>query len=159
MARLIPESDDRPRPTRAESAGGLVIRFGPDGVEIVLGRRHRSREGTTWTLPKGTPAAGESMEETALREVREETGLDVEIVEPVGDIEYTFFQGGRRIHKTVHHWLMRPVGGDLGRHDHEFAEVRWVPLADAPHILTYPTERDIVERALPSIETLREREL
>ena len=143
---------------RAESAGGLVVRFGPEGGEIVLGRRHRSREGTSWTLPKGTPAPGESTEETALREVREETGLDVEIVEPIGDIEYQFFQGGRRIHKIVHHFLMRPVGGDLGRHDHEFAEVRWVPLAEAPHILTYATEREIVDRALPSIESFRERE-
>ncbi len=136
-----------------------MVRFGPGGAEIVLGRRHRSREGTSWTLPKGTPAPGESTEETALREVREETGLDVTIVGPVGDIEYQFFQGGRRIHKVVHHFLMRPVGGDLGRHDHEFAEVRWVPLAEAPHILTYATEREIVERALPSIESLREREL
>ncbi len=135
-----------------------MIRFTTEGPEIVLGRRHRSREGMSWTLPKGTPAPGETTEETALREVREETGLEVAIVEPVGDIEYQFFQGGRRIHKTVHHVLMRPVGGDLARHDHEFAEVRWVMLADAPHILTYATEREIVERARPSIESLRERE-
>ena len=136
-----------------------MVRFGPEGAEIVLGRRHRSREGMSWTLPKGTPAPGESTEETALREVREETGLEVEIVGPVGDIEYQFFRGGRRISKLVHHYLMRPVGVDLGRHDHEFAEVRWVPLAEAPHILTYATEREIVERALPSIESLQEREL
>ncbi len=101
----------------------------------------------TWTLPKGTPRPGETTEETALREVAEETGLDVRITGPFDSIEYRFVQGGSRIHKTVHYFLMESVGGDLARHDHEFEEVRWVDLADAPVLLTFDTERSLVARA------------
>ena len=88
--------------------------------------RRRGRDAVTWTLPKGTPDTGETIEETALREVREETGLEVRIVAPLPSIEYDFVQGGTRIHKTVHYFLMEPTGGDLARHDHEFERVRWV---------------------------------
>ena len=127
-----------------------------DRPEIVLGRRVREKDGETWTLPKGTPNAGESIEETALREVNEETGLDVRIVEPVGAIEYFFVQGGTRIHKTVHYFLMEPLGGDLGRHDREFEEVRWVDLGEAEALMTFETERDIVARAERGMHALLE---
>ncbi|MDA8238652.1 MAG: NUDIX hydrolase [Chloroflexi bacterium] len=131
----------------ATSAGGIVIRS-IDGVpHLVAGRRRRARDGMTWTLPKGTPNPGETLEEVALREVAEETGLRVRLVAPLDAIQYTFVQGGARIHKTVHFWLMEPVGGDLAGHDHEFDEVRWVALADAPALLTFETERALVERA------------
>ncbi len=123
----------------------------------MLGRRNRQREGIAWTLPKGTPSGGESLEETALREVREETGLDVRILEPVGEIHYTFTRAGTRIRKTVHHVLMVSTGGDLARHDVEFDEVRWVPFLEAAHLLSYETEREIVERARPAIDALVER--
>ena len=103
----------------------------------------------TWSLPKGTPNAGETLEETALREVTEETGLLVRILAPVGPIEYVFVQRGVRIHKTVHYFLMEAVGGDLLNHDHEFDEVRWVPLADAEALMSFPTEREVVARAVP----------
>ena len=131
----------------ATSAGGIVIRS-IDGVpHLVAGRRRRARDGMTWTLPKGTPNPGETLEEVALREVAEETGLRVRLVAPLDAIQYTFVQGGARIHKTVHFWLMEPVGGDLAGHDHEFDEIRWVALADAPALLTFETERALVERA------------
>ena len=148
MARL---RKGRPaaRFARATSCGGVVIRHGSAGPEIVLGRRRRERAGVSWTLPKGTPAADESPEQTALREVAEETGLEVRIVAPVGPIEYFFTQNGTRIHKTVHYFLMEPVGGDLSGHDHEFDDVRWVPLETARTIMTFATEREIVEQALP----------
>ena len=97
-----------------------------------------------WTLPKGTPNPGETLEETALREVAEETGLEVRIVEPLPSISYRFFQAGARIHKTVHYWLMEPVGGDLARHDAEFEQVRWVAFEEAPRLLAFETERDLV---------------
>ena len=97
----------------------------------MLGRRRRERDGETWSLPKGTPDGDETAEQTALREVAEETGLEVRIVAPVGRIEYCFVRGGRRIHKTVHYFLMEATGGDLADHDHEFDEVRWVDLAEA----------------------------
>jgi 8-oxo-dGTP pyrophosphatase MutT (NUDIX family) len=101
----------------------------------------------TWTLPKGTPIVGETREQTALREVEEETGLYVRITGPFDSIEYTFVQDRTRIHKTVHYFLMEPVGGDLTRHDHEFEEVRWVNVDDATTLLTFETERALVARA------------
>lgn len=131
----------------ATSAGGIVIRHDRGSAELVVGRRARARDGVTWTLPKGTPNARETTEETALREVREETGLDVRIVRPFDDIHYAFVQGRTRIHKTVHYFLMVPTGGDLGRHDHEFDEVRWIGFDEAGALLTFETERALVARA------------
>lgn len=133
---------------RATSAGGVVIRVGVDGPELILGLRRLDRDGVTWSLPKGTPEAGETSEETALREVAEETGLQVRIVAPVGDIRYRFVREGRRIDKTVHYYLMEVVGGALEAHDHEFDDVRWFPLAEAESTMTFPTEKDIVARTI-----------
>lgn len=100
-----------------------------------------------WALPKGTPDAGETLEETAMRETREESGIQVEIEEPVTSISYFFVHGRTRYHKTVHFFLMRPIGGRLEDHDHEFDEVRWVPLAEALELMTHATEREVVHRA------------
>jgi 8-oxo-dGTP pyrophosphatase MutT (NUDIX family) len=137
----------RLRRATATSAGGIVVRTIAGIPHLVAGRRRRERDGGSWTLPKGTPNPPETLEETALREVAEETGLEVRILAPIDRIEYEFVQGGAKIHKTVHYWLMEPIGGDLAGHDHEFDEVRWVPLADAPGLLTFETERSLVERA------------
>ena len=101
----------------------------------------------TWTLPKGTPDAGETIEQTALREVSEETGLVVRIVAPLPSIEYAFVQDGTRIQKTVHYFLMEPVGGDLSQHDHEFERVRWVAFEEAGALLSFATERELVATA------------
>jgi len=131
----------------ATSAGGIVIRSGADSPRLVVGKRKRERDGVTWTLPKGTPNPRETTEETALREVREETGLEVRIIRPFDAIEYFFVQGRTRIHKTVHYFLMVPTGGDLGRHDHEFDEVRWIGFDEAATLLTFETERALVARA------------
>ncbi len=139
MARL--------RQATATSAGGIVIRFVDGAPELVVGKRRRERDGVTWTLPKGTPIPDETTEQTALREVAEETGLEVQIVRPFDSIQYSFNQGRTRIHKTVHYFLMVPAGGDLGRHDHEFDEVRWIRFDEAPTLLTFETERSLVARA------------
>jgi 8-oxo-dGTP pyrophosphatase MutT (NUDIX family) len=136
----------RLRNATATSAGGIVIRYESGIPQFVAGRRRREHAGT-WTLPKGTPEAGETIEQTALREVAEETGLRVRITAPFESIEYFFVQRGARIHKTVHYFLMEPIGGDLAAHDHEFDEVRWIAFADAPAILTFDTERALVARA------------
>jgi ADP-ribose pyrophosphatase YjhB (NUDIX family) len=128
----------------ATSAGGIVIRFQDSIPQLVVGRRRREKDGQTWTLPKGTPIPGESLEETALREVREETGLVVRIVSPLDAIKYTFVQRGTRIHKTVHYFMMEPMGGGLENHDHEFEEVRWVAFDEAPELLSFETERSLV---------------
>jgi 8-oxo-dGTP pyrophosphatase MutT (NUDIX family) len=134
--------------TRAFSAGGILLRDASRGQELLLGRRRLDRDGASWSLPKGTPDDGETAEQTALREVREETGLEVRILDSVGDIHYRFVRDGRRIEKTVHYFLMEVTGGDLERHDHEFEELRWFDVAEAETVMSFPTERDIVARAL-----------
>src|SRR3970282_1698382 len=136
-------------PPPAASAGGIVVRIEGDRPSLVAGLRRRDgdRHGGTWTLPKGTPNAGETGEGTGTREGEEETGLRVRILAPLPSIEYTFVQGGTRIHKTVHYFLMEPVGGDLDHHDHEFERVRWVRFEDARSLLTFDTERALVESA------------
>jgi 8-oxo-dGTP pyrophosphatase MutT (NUDIX family) len=121
----------------------VVIRRGERGPEVILA----GREGM-WVLPKGTPDADERIEDTATREVREETGLEVRIVRPIGQIEYWFALPRRRVHKIVHFYLMEALGGDISRHDHEYDEVRWVPVDDARRMLTFDTYREMLERAL-----------
>lgn len=100
-----------------------------------------------WALPKGTPDAGETLAETAVRETCEETGLQVEIEQPIRAITYFFVRGRIRFHKTVHFFLMRPIGGHTDDHDHEFDEARWVPIEDASHLLTHETERAVLDAA------------
>jgi len=131
----------------ATSAGGIVIRFDGSSPQLVVGKRLRERDGVTWTLPKGTPHPDETTEETALREVGEESGLEVDIVRPFDSISYSFVQGRTRINKTVHYFLMVATGGDLMHHDHEFAEVRWIRFDEAATLLAFETERALVARA------------
>lgn len=118
---------------------------------------HR-RSPTLWALPKGTPDSGETVEETALRETREETGLEVEITDRLRSIRYFFVRGQTRFHKTVHFFLMRAVGGRTEDHDAEFDEVRWVPAEEALAVMSHATERSVVEEALALIETPDRRE-
>lgn len=134
---------------RAYSAGGVVIRHRHDGAQLVLGRRRYDGRREIWSLPKGTPDGDETPEQTALREVTEETGLQVRILDTIGDIHYRFVRDGRRIDKTVHYYLMEATGGDLADHDHEFEDVRWFAVAEAEALMRFPTERDILARALP----------
>jgi 8-oxo-dGTP pyrophosphatase MutT (NUDIX family) len=132
------------RNARATSAGGVVHRPVDHHREILLVHRRVPR---LWALPKGTPDRGETIVETALREVREETGIAVEAEDPLGDISYFFVRDRTRFHKTVHFFLMRPVGGGIELHDHEFDEVRWFQIEEALQIMTHATEREVVERA------------
>jgi 8-oxo-dGTP pyrophosphatase MutT (NUDIX family) len=132
---------------RAESFGGVVYRRSNSGEMevIVVGRKDPGIYG----LPKGTPNPGESMEETALREVREETGVDVEIERKVDVIEDWVVRAAidTRFHKFVHFYLMRPTGGDISLHDHEHDFVEWLPIAEAKALLTYQNEVHILEKA------------
>jgi 8-oxo-dGTP pyrophosphatase MutT (NUDIX family) len=132
------------RTARATSAGGVVHRSEAGQLEIVLVHR---RLPPLWALPKGTPDSGETLPETALRETREETGLAVEIEEPVTAITYFFVHRRTRFQKTVHFFLMQPIGGRLEDHDHEFDEVRWIGVQEALELMTHATERDVVQRA------------
>ncbi len=135
----------RPRVRNARAAGGVVLREGSGGREVVLAGRHSDG---TWVFPKGTPDGAESIEETALREVREETGLGVRIVRPIGVIDYWFAAPGERVHKFVHFFLMEAIGGDVAGHDREYDEVRWVSAAEARRMLSFETYREILDRAL-----------
>ena len=146
MARL--------RSALATSAGGIVVNANSERPALVVGMRRRGRDTVTWTLPKGTPHHGESVEETAIREVGEETGLEVRILEPISSIEYDFVQDGTRIHKTVHYFLMAQVGGDLSRHDHEFERVRWIPFDEVGGLLSFPTERELIAAATDRVMEL-----
>ena len=117
------------------SAGGLVI-DGIDGpkdgqVAALIGRIDR-RGRMLWSLPKGHIEQGETAEQTAIREVAEETGIQGSVLAALGSIDYWFVTEGRRVHKTVHHYLMRFLGGELSDEDVEVTEVAWVPLGDLP---------------------------
>lgn len=129
---------------QAVSAGGVVWRRAGRGVEVVVCGRAADR---VWGLPKGTPDPDEAIEETAIREVQEETGLVVSLGPPLGSIDYWFTADGIRYHKLVHHWLMEPVGGDVTDHDHEFDEVCWLPVAEAFATLTYDGEKRLIAEA------------
>ena len=161
------------------SAGGVVYRWVDGKVEAVLCGRNvpvrpsvnsapaisassnsgEARSGyVRWSLAKGTPDPGETLEETALREVREETGLEVEIDAPLGSIEYWFAErGGKvRFHKTVHFYLMAPRGGDTSQHDPEFDVVQWFPYDQALEAVGYPNEAEVLRKALKLINKSRE---
>ncbi|MDE3230286.1 MAG: NUDIX domain-containing protein [Chloroflexota bacterium] len=138
--------------THAFSAGGVVFRVAESAaasgaaplVEVVLVGHVREN---IWTLPKGTPTHHETREQTALREVREETGLETRIVGEVGAIEYTFIRRGVRYIKEVFHYLMLATGGSVEHHDHEYDEARWYPLAEAMQAMSYANEIEVVRRA------------
>lgn len=134
------------------SAGGVVYRVTGDGVEIVIGG-FKSQEGWTWGLPKGTPDPGETMEETAVREVTEETGLKVALEAPIDNIQYWFVRSsdGVRCHKTVHFYLMSPTGGSISEHDREFDAVHWRRDHEALRTLSYRNEAKIVEKAMKMV--------
>ena len=131
------------------SAGGVVYRIGDGGAEVVLCGRDA---GGTWSLPKGTPEPGESVAQTALREVREETGLEVEIEGGLGDITYWFAKPGVRVQKKVAFYLMSSTGGSMDDHDPEFDRVQWFPADRAAGVMTYPTELEVVRKGIAEIE-------
>lgn len=99
-------------------------------------------------LPKGHPEAGETAEQAAIREVREETGVSAELIEPLGEVEYTYERRGRRIAKRVAFFLFEYRSGDLADHDHEIEDARWMRLEDAAARLSYDGEREMVRRVL-----------
>jgi 8-oxo-dGTP pyrophosphatase MutT (NUDIX family) len=164
---------ERYQTIRAYSAGGVVFRLAPihtfeDSFEdsftanypymdkecpdlhptivmevVLVGRSHAG----TWALPKGTPKPGETIEQVAIRETQEETGLQVQLIAYIGNITYSFVRDQIRYQKQVRHFLLEAIGGDIALHDHEYDLVQWFPLAEACRRLTYHNEVHILYQA------------
>jgi 8-oxo-dGTP pyrophosphatase MutT (NUDIX family) len=128
---------------REFSSGGVVVRRmqGQSFVAVV-----RVRDDVL-ALPKGHPFGSESPAEAAQREVREETGLEAELVEKLGDVRYWYVRGGKRVRKIVAFFLFRYLSGSVEDHDHEVEEALWIPLDEAPSRLAYKGEREMAETA------------
>ena len=131
------------------SAGGLVIdSTGTKG--LLIGRRDlkdQTRERLLWSLPKGHIEEGETPEQAAIREVQEETGIESEIARELGVIDFWFMAGGNRIHKTVHHYLFKEVGGSLAPQITEVDDVGWFPLGEIIELLAYPDEKKLIAKS------------
>lgn len=142
---------------RQVSAGGVVYRRAANGAEVALVRVGPKRR---WQLPKGIVDEGEKPEETAVREVREEAGVDARIAAPLDTIEYWYVgteRDGRRVrfHKFVHLFLLEYASGDVANHDHEVDEARWVPFGDATGMLAFESERKAMSQAAALIDATR----
>lgn len=129
------------------SAGGVVYRKVNDILEVIL---CGMKTPVIWALPKGGPEQNETIEQTALREVQEETGLQVKIQTSLGEIQYSFvgYHDKIRYQKTVRFYLMVPTGGNISLHDPEFDFVRWFPESQIFNFMTYPSELEIVRKGL-----------
>jgi 8-oxo-dGTP pyrophosphatase MutT (NUDIX family) len=142
----------RLRRVEETSAGGLVVdRVAAPQVAALIGRHDRHGR-LLWSLPKGHLEDGETAEDAAIREVEEETGIRGRVLAPLGTIDYWFVVDDRRIHKTVHHYLLEAFGGQLSDEDIEVEEVAWVPLTDLPERLAYADERRLVASAHSMLE-------
>lgn len=159
---------------RAYSAGGVVFRLAPmpspeqqfslmlseteqEGSSIdehlsmevaLVGRRHAG----IWALPKGTPEPGETIEQVAVREAQEETGLQVRLLAYIGSISYSFVRDQIRYHKQVRHFLLEAIGGDTALHDHEYDLVSWFSVPEACRRLTYQNEVNILYQAEETLQ-------
>ena len=146
-------SDGRIPTLEQVSAGGVVFRDNAEIPEVVIVQIVPELR---WQLPKGLIDPGETIEEAALREVREEAGISADLVSPIETIEYWFHadrgSGRKRYHKFVHFFLMRYKHGDVANHDDEVAEARWVTTDEALRMLAFKSEREVVERASAMID-------
>ena len=148
----------RLRTVHETSAGGIVVddvdKPREEQLAALIGRVDR-RGRMLWSLPKGHIEQGETAEQTAMREVAEETGIRGDVLAALGSIDYWFVTDGRRVHKTVHHYLLRFSGGELCDEDVEVTEVAWVPVAELPHKLAYADERRLAKVAHELLELLQ----
>jgi 8-oxo-dGTP pyrophosphatase MutT (NUDIX family) len=126
------------------SAGGLIVDTSRVDLPAALIARLDRRGRLLWSLPKGHIEEGETAEQAAVREIREETGIEGGLLGELGVIDFWFVADGKRVHKTVHHFLLRALSGELSDADIEVAEVAWVPLDEVEKRLAYNDERKLV---------------
>lgn len=139
------------------SAGGVVVERHDSGFRVAIIARLNRAGRVEWCLPKGHPEGEENHAEAAEREVAEETGINGQVMVPLGSIDYWFTVASHRIHKTVHHYLLEATGGYLTKDndpDHEAIEVAWVKLEDLPARLSFSNERRIAELAATNVKKL-----
>jgi len=129
------------------SAGGLVVDRRAEPLRAAVIARHDRNGGLVWSLPKGHVEAGETVEQAAIREVAEETGITGRILGELGTIDFWFVAPDRRVHKTVHHFLLEAVDGELSDEDIEVVEVAWMTLDELATRLAYPDERALLVKA------------
>lgn len=140
------------------SAGGIVVDRLSDPPRAAVIARHNRAGRLEWCLPKGHLEGEETAEQAAVREIREETGIEGEILATLGSIDYWFVVEGRRVHKLVHHYLLQATGGQLsieGDPDQEAFDVAWVPMPELAELLAFPNERRIAKQALDVLTELR----
>jgi 8-oxo-dGTP pyrophosphatase MutT (NUDIX family) len=128
------------------SAGGVVVRG--DEVAVIVPVKRDADGQKVLGLPKGHPDGDETPEAAATREVREETGLEAELVDELGEVRYEYQRTGKRVDKVVRFFLFEYLSGDVADHDHEIENARWMPLAEAADSLSYKGEREMVKRAM-----------
>jgi 8-oxo-dGTP diphosphatase len=143
-------------PTKTQvSAGGVAFRKSESNIYVAIISVGEARR---WQLPKGMVDEGETNEIAAMREVREEAGVETRMVELIDKIEYWYFSKNRgeriRFHKYVYFFLLQYISGDVADHDHEVNEARWVEIDRAREMLTFSSEKKIIERAKAMIEAL-----
>jgi 8-oxo-dGTP diphosphatase len=147
------KNGERLKTESQHSAGGVAYRKVDGRLEIAIILTHPERR---WQLPKGMIDEGETAEQAARREVREEAGIETEVIGMIDRTEYWFVaerSGVRnRFHKHVHWFLMKYVGGNVADHDHEVAEAQWVSVEEALDLLVFKNEREIVEKAANMIQ-------
>lgn len=145
-ARGKPLRGGRRGDEQERSAGGLVVRG--DEVIVIVPTRRGAQGQRVLALPKGHVDPGETPDRTALREVREETGVEAELLGKLGEVRYFYQRAGKRIFKRVTFYLLAYRSGSLDDHDDEVEEARWMPLAEAARALSYEGEREMAARAV-----------
>lgn len=138
------------------SAGGVVVDKHDGVLRVAIIARLNRGGRVEWCLPKGHPEGDETHAQAAVREIAEETGIEGEVLAPLGSIDYWFTVTGHRVHKTVHHFLLRATGGELtieNDPDHEAIDVAWVEMPDLAKRLSFPNERRIADLAGASLPT------
>ena len=144
----MPSRKPLPETVHEYSSGGVVYRRNGGNYEFVAVNRPRHSD---WSLPKGHIEPGETREEAALREVKEETGLDARIVAPLTEVVYFFRRGrnhdGALIHKTVYHFLLQAISSEFSVPNSEVSEARWLPLTEARNLLSYENDLEVVRKA------------